>query len=92
MQLIWAKTAITDRHTIYDYIELNNPAAAAELDELFSLAAKRLITNPKLGKTGRVLGTRELVVHQHYFLVYEHTQDTIIILAVVHTRKLWPST
>lgn len=91
MKLIWTETAITDRHTIYDYIELDNPLAAVELDDLFTTAAKRLTVNPKLGKPGRILGTRELVVHQSYFIVYEITNDILVILAVVHSRQQWPN-
>lgn len=90
VKLIWTNTAINDRQSIYDYIELDNPIAANHLDELFSIAAKHLIDNPLLGKAGRVLGTRELVVHQNYLLVYEVIEQLVVILAVVHARKNWP--
>lgn len=43
-----------------------------------------------MGKPGRIMGTRELVVHRHYFLVYELHTDTVYILAVVHTSRQWP--
>ena len=32
VKLIWANTAINDRQSIYDYIELDNPIAANHLD------------------------------------------------------------
>ncbi len=91
MTLIWTPEALQDRFDIWDYIANDNPHAAARMDELFSEAANRLIEHPRLGRTGRVPGTRELVAHEHYILVYEIDADnTVWILALVHTARLWP--
>jgi plasmid stabilization system protein ParE len=60
MKLVWTNSALEDRRTIYDYIDAENPRAAAELDELFKQAADRLCIYPKMGRPGRVPGTREL--------------------------------
>ena len=54
MKLGWTPEAIADRDAIFDYIEADNPAAAAALDELFSEKAERLTDHPKLGRPGRV--------------------------------------
>jgi addiction module RelE/StbE family toxin len=89
--LIWTPEALQDRFDIWDYIANDNPHAAARMDELFSEAANRLIEHPRLGRTGRVPGTRELVAHEHYILVYEiDAVNTVWILALVHTARLWP--
>jgi len=91
--LIWTPEALQDRFDIWDYIATDNPHAAARMDELFSDAANRLIQHPRLGRTGKVPGTRELVAHEHYILVYEiDADDTVWILAMVHTARLWPPT
>ena len=63
MKLYWTLEAIADRDAIFDYIEADNPAAALSVDELFSEKAERLTDHPKLGRSGRVDGTRDLVVH-----------------------------
>ena len=60
------------------------------MDELFSLAATRLIEHPKLGKAGKITGTRELVIHESYRFIYEIAPDTIWILTLVHTARQWP--
>lgn len=91
MRLIWTPEALQDRFDIWDYIAVDNPHAAARMDDLFSESASRLIKHPKLGRTGKVAGTRELVAHEHYILVYEIDGDhTVWILALVHTARLWP--
>ncbi len=91
MKLSWTPEAIADRDAIFDYIEADNPAAAAALDELFSEKAERLTDHPKLGRPGRVEGTRELVVHENYILVYDIVGDLTRILRVLHAARQWPS-
>ncbi len=91
MKLGWTPEAIADRDAIFDYIEADNPAAAAALDELFSEKAERLTDHPKLGRPGRVEGTRELVVHENYILVYDIVGDLTRILRVLHAARQWRS-
>ncbi|TSE28437.1 type II toxin-antitoxin system RelE/ParE family toxin [Tepidimonas taiwanensis] len=89
--LFWTPEAIQDRVDIYDHIEADNPAAALALDERLSGAAGRLIEHPGLGRPGRVAGTRELVVHPNYLLVYDITDDQVRVLRVLHAARQWPS-
>ena len=79
-----------DRRAICDYIETRDVRAALELDKLFSTKATKLTTVPQLGKPGRVPGTRELVAHKRYVLVYEVAGDQIQVLRVLHTARKWP--
>ncbi|MDD3759558.1 MAG: type II toxin-antitoxin system RelE/ParE family toxin [Acidithiobacillus sp.] len=90
MELYWSTDAIQDRETIYDYVEAHNPAAAQALDELFEERAGQLAYYPNLGHPGRVLGTRELVVHQNYILVYDESHDLLRVLRVLHAARQWP--
>lgn len=88
--LVWAPEAIQDRDDIYQYIEADNPNAALALDELIAEKAGRLLDYPGLGKPGRVAGTRELVVHQHYIIVYDSASDLVRVLRVLHAARQWP--
>ncbi len=90
MRVVWTPEALQDRVDIWDYIAADNPRAAGRMDELFSDAAARLADHPKIGRTGKIQGTRELVPHESYRLVYEIEQETVWILALVHTAKQWP--
>ena len=89
-ELLWTPEAIQDRDEIYDYIEADNPVAALALDELFSEKASRLVDHPGLGRPGRVAGTRELVAHQNYILVYDLTGELVRVLRVLHAVRQWP--
>lgn len=91
MRLVWTRPAHADRNKIREYIARHAPAAALALDELISEQAGLLVAHPNIGRDGRVAGTRELVAHRHYILVYDTHGDTVRILRVLHTARLWPS-
>lgn len=90
MRVVWTPEALQDREDIWDYIAADNPGAAARMDELFSDAAARLAAHPQLGRPGTIAGTRELIVHPSYRLVYEVERETVWVLVLMHTSRLWP--
>ena len=90
MRLFWTHDAVDDRRAIYDYVEADNPRAALTLDELFSDRVLHLIDHPGLGRVGRITGTRELVVHKNYILIYDTTAEQVRILRVLHAARQWP--
>ena len=90
MPLFWTPESIQDREDIYDFIEADNPAAALDLDEMFSEKALHLVDHPGLGRLGRVVGTRELVAHPNYILVYDERGDRVRVLRVLHAARRWP--
>ena len=90
MKVRWTATARQDRIEIRQFIAAENPSAAARMDVLFSEAANRLAQHPKLGRPGKIIGTREIIPHANYRLVYEIDGQTVWILTVIHTARLWP--
>jgi toxin ParE1/3/4 len=86
----WTYEAEQDRDAIWSYIAANNPSAAGRIDALFTDAVATLADFPLAGRTGRVPGTRELIPHESYRLVYEVMVDTVWVLAVVHNARQWP--
>lgn len=90
MKVLWTPEAEQDRSDVWDCIAGDNPLAAVRMDELFSDAAAKLADFPHIGRTGKIPGTRELIPHESYRLVYEVEGETLWILAVVHTACQWP--
>lgn len=90
MKVRWTASARQDRLGIREYIAEDDRRAAARMDKLFSEAAAKLAEYPHLGKPGRVPGTRELIPHESYRLVYEFDGQTVWVLSLVHTARQWP--
>ncbi len=91
MELFWTAEAIQDRDEIYDHIEADNPDAALALDALLAEKAARLVDHPGMGRPGREVGTRELVVHRNDILVYDVIADAVRVLRVLHAARQRPS-
>ena len=90
MKIVWTPEAELDREEIFDYIAADNPRAAARMDELFDEAVARLRHFPLLGGAGTVAGTRALIPHPSYRVVYQVEGEVVWVLAVVHTARQWP--
>lgn len=90
--VIWSPAAELDLADIVDFIAVDNLAAAMELAQLIvSAVEKNLPDQPHMGRPGRVHGTRELVVHKNYIVIYRTTKNEIQILAVMHAARFFPA-
>ena len=90
MKVLWTPEARQDRADIWDYLLPRDGDAAVRIDRLFGEAVARLADFPMLGHEGEVPGTRELTPHSSYRLLYEIYGDTIWVLTIIHTKRLWP--
>jgi plasmid stabilization system protein ParE len=76
----------------YDYWSHEHSAAAADKmrDRIFS-AVELMQRYPEMGRTGRVSGTRELVLKPLPFLLaYRVHSAHIDIIALLHGARKWP--
>jgi toxin ParE1/3/4 len=91
MPVQWTVSAGLDRKAAIDYIAKDNLSAAlSQLDEIEG-QTDRLADYPKLGRPGRVKGTRELVVNRTPFIVvYRIKGEMVQILRVLHGAQQWP--
>ena len=88
MDLRIARTAAADLESIVDYISQDDPSSAKRVFEEIRDAAGRLAEFPHIGRPGRVLATRELVVANYpYILVYSADARTVTVVAVLHAAR-----
>jgi toxin ParE1/3/4 len=90
VRVVWTPEAEQDRDDVWDYIATDNVAAAARMDALFGDVVTQLADFPLMGRAGKIAGTRELIPHESYRLVYEVEGEIIWVLALVHTARMWP--
>lgn len=91
MRLVWSRFAVADRDPIFTYIEAESPQAAVNIDTRIGEQVNELARFPEMGRSGRVAGTRELVVSRTpYIVAYRVESTTVRILRVLHGARLWP--
>ncbi len=92
MQIVWLKKALLNLDEIAEYIAHDNPAMAIKVVETIESQVNLLLTQPAIGRSGRVLGTRELVItNMPYLVPYRIKNNTVEILRVFHTSRRPPT-
>ena len=93
MRLRWTKPAERDLDDIATFIGQDNPAAAARVIlELIDQTEALLSHHAALGRPGRVLGTRELVIRDLPHVIPYRVRDRVVeVLRVLHTSRRGPS-
>lgn len=89
-KLVWKKRAQDDLVDIVQHIAQDNPDAAEKLADAIEAKAKNLCAHPKLFRVGRKRGTRELIAHQNYLVIYRIRGEMVEILRVKHAAQQWP--
>lgn len=90
MRLVWTNRAKRDLREIVSYIWADNPTAARKIRSRVETVAVYLKSQPFSGRKGAIAGTREIVPHPSYRIVYQMTDETVFILRIVHTARQWP--
>ena len=91
VRIRWTEPAANALERIQDYIARDNPKAAFEVATRIQVAVSHLEEHPKIGRTGRVPDTYELVIHNlPYIVPYRIKNNEIQILSVYHAARKWP--
>jgi len=85
----WRPEARTQLWQTLNYIADRNAVAASQLNAAIEAATSTLPLHPYFYRFGKVAGTREIVVHPNYVVVYRVT-DRIEILNLLHARQAYP--
>ena len=98
MSLRWTDPAQTDFNEIVAYIKRDNPAAAERVGRRLLTVVASLAQQPRLGRPGRVAGTRELVIPRLPYIAvyriieaYPSTGGAVEVLRLIHAARRWPA-
>jgi toxin ParE1/3/4 len=74
-----------------EYISKDSEQSAALVATRILDAIELLQTQPEMGRPGRVVGTRELVIPDTpYIIPYRIRNERLELIAVFHGRQRWP--
>jgi plasmid stabilization system protein ParE len=87
----WTRQAIGDVDNIHDFIAASNPRAARSIIDRIDRAITSLTVHPRMGRLGRLSGSKELVVAGTPFIVaYRLRGRAVEVLGVIHAARRWP--
>ncbi len=87
----WTNPALADLGEAGEYIAADHEPAADRMIDRIQAAAESLAEFPKLGRAGKLRGSREFIVSgTPYILVYELAIGVIQIRRVIHGARDWP--
>ena len=91
MRVVWSRRAIRHLVSLRDFIANDSDQNAGLVAERILNVIDLLQTQPEMGRPGRVLGTRELVIPDTPFIIpYRVRRDRLELIAVFHGRQKWP--
>ncbi len=90
LNLIWEADALLQYEVLIEFVNERHPVAATALARRIDEAVERACLFPHIGRPGRVSGTRELIAHPNYIVVYQITETAIDVLRLLHARQHYP--
>ena len=89
-KIIFTVPAQEDLRAIKQYICCDNFSEAQEVVKYILNSIENLKDNPSLGRAGRILRTRELVISKYPYIVpYQVRENIVYVLRVLHTSRKW---
>ena len=91
MKVVWSRRAIRHLVDLREYIEKDSEQNTALVAKRILKAVDLLENHPEMGRAGRLVGTRELVVPEtSYIIPYRIRRDRLELIAVFRGRQKWP--
>jgi toxin ParE1/3/4 len=92
MKVVWSRRALRHLTHVRDYIAKDHPKSAEEIAQRILESVEQLAAHPHIGRSGRLVGTRELVVSgTPYIVPYRIRGERLELIAVFHGRQKWPA-
>jgi toxin ParE1/3/4 len=86
----WRPEASESLANIIEYIDNRDRGAAHRLNARILYCVDLLRMFPGIGRPGRVEGTRELVAHPSYIVIYRVEPDLIRVVDILNVRQQYP--
>jgi toxin ParE1/3/4 len=91
MKVVWPRRAIRHLVVLREHIEKDSEQSAILVAKRILKAVELLESQPSMGRPGRIVGTRELVVPDTPYIVpYRVRGERLELMAVFHGRRKWP--
>lgn len=91
MIIRWLEDAVSDLQSLRRYIAKDNAIAANRVIKRVLHTVEMLTEQPGMGRNGRVLNTRELIISGTPYIIPYRVKDNMIeILRVLHCAMQWP--
>lgn len=90
LPVLWRASARTDLTSTIRFIANESPPAARRMRGLIEASVLSATEHPYLYRTGRVPGTREIIAHPNYIVVYRVMAECIEVVSVLHARQEYP--
>lgn len=90
LTIVWRARARNNLAAIVHHIAQRNPPAARRIKALIEYSILPTAEHPYLFRPGRIHGTREVVAHPNYIVVYRVGTDRIEVVHVLHARQQLP--
>jgi toxin ParE1/3/4 len=90
VQIRWTTTASKNLSQIEEYISKDNPGSAIDVVLKIINAISLLKDQPAMGRPGRVVNTKELIIPgTPYIVPYRIKNRTVEVLRVFHCSMKW---
>jgi len=88
MRIVWRARARADMVALVTHISRDSPSGAFRVHDQIEHTVGFLTDWPDMGRKGRQLDLRELVVPRTpYLVLYRRTERDVIVLRVLHTSR-----
>jgi toxin ParE1/3/4 len=90
MKLYWSRRAQHDLLTLQEFTRLK-PSLGDRIADALGAACDQIVAMPLSGRSGRLDGTREIVLTgTPFILAYKVLAKRATILAIIHGARRWP--
>ena len=89
-EIVWTRRALRNLDDIADYIARDDAEAAQRIVRRIVERVAGLAFFPRIGREGRIAGTRELVIAGTPYIVLYRITERVEVLRIRHGAQRWP--